>query len=271
MYESHWNLARKPFRNDLDLSFAYMWEGYEEALARMQYWAADGKRLALVTGPAGVGKSYLLALLARDIRRRGDIVATVPNPDLTPSEFLQYALALYGHDEPGTSKAESLAKLTEFAAENAAQNTRTYLLVDEAQAVTNPHTLEEINLILNLAEGPRALFSVVLAGEPALRNVMAGCVGLRQKVEIGAELAALSREETAGYLAHRLERAGAAEAIFEPRAVEALFRWAKGIPRLVNTAADLALLSAYGEGKKRVDVAAVEAGLEEVESQTSSA
>ena len=56
--------------------------------------------------------------------------------------------------------------------------------------------------------------------------------------------------------------------LVEPQAVEALHQWAKGIPRLVNTAADLALLAAYGEGKKRVDVAAVKAGLEEITSQT---
>jgi len=271
MYEAYWNLSKKPFRNDLDLSFAFMWEGYEEALARMQYWAADGKRLAILTGAAGVGKSYLLALLSRDIRRRGDIVATMPNPSLTPAEFLEYILVLYGHDQTGLVKSQALATLVGFASENTAQNTRTYLLVDEAQAISNRETLGEINLILNLTDGQRPLFSVVLAGEEHLREVASECAGLRQKIEIGADLQPLTLGETAGYMAHRLKAAGATAQIFEAKAVERLYEWSKGVPRLVNTAADLALVSAFGEEKKRVDVAAVEAGLEEIESQVSSA
>ncbi len=271
MYEAHWNLTNKPFRNDLDMSFAFFWEGYEEAVARMQYWAADGKRLALLTGPPGVGKSFLLALLSRDIRRRGDITATVPNPSLAPAEFLQYVLALYGHDQTGVRKSESLTLLTNFASENAAQNIRTYLLIDDAHAIGDRETLEEINLILNLAEGPRPLFSIVLSGEPGVRNVIAQCPGLRQKIEMGAGLSPLSRDETERYLSHRLGVAGGQGDIFKGAAIDALHNWSKGVPRLVNTAADLALLAAFGEGKTRVDVAAVESGLEEIESQTSAA
>lgn len=267
MYEAYWNLTKKPFRNDLDVAFAYLWEEYDEALARMRYWAADGKRFALLTGPAGVGKSFLLALMARDIRRRGDIVATMPNPSLSPSEFLEYTLSLYGHDEAHQTKSQSLALLTRFASENAAQNTRTYLLVDEGQAMRDPQTLEEINLILNLSDGANPLFSVLIAGEQALRDVVGECAGLRQKVEIGAELSPLSSEETAHYVAHRLEVAGGQGDIFEPEALERLYEWSKGIPRLVNTAADLALLAAYGEEKRRVDVAALESGLEDIQSQ----
>jgi general secretion pathway protein A len=271
MYEAHWNLATKPFRNDLDLSFAFMWEGYEEARARMQYWAADGKRLAVLTGPAGVGKSYLLALLSRDIRRRGDIVTVMPNPSLTAAEFLQYVLSLYGFDQTGLSKSQALAILTQFACENAAQGIRTYLLIDEAQAITERRTFEEINLILNLSGEAKPLFCIVLAGEPHLKTSLAESPSLRQKVEIGAELAPLTLEEAARYLAHRLKMAGAQTQMFDSRSIEALHQWSRGLPRLLNISADLALLAAFGEGKKLVDLAAVESGLEEVESQTSTA
>jgi len=267
MYEAHWNLTKKPFKNDLDLTFAFMWEGYDEALARMRYWAADGKRFAVLTGPSGVGKSYLFALLARDIRRRGDIVATVPNPCLSPTEFLEYVLTLYGHDDCGLTKSQALALLTHFAAENASQNTRTYLLIDEAQAIGSGETLEEINLILNLAEGQSPLFSVVMGGEGTLRDVMNGCPSLKQKIEIVAELPSLTLEETGAYVAHRLSVAGGQGGIFEPGAIERLYEWSKGLPRLVNTAADLALLAAYGEEKKTVDVESIDSGLEDIQSR----
>lgn len=266
MYEAHWNLSKKPFRNDLDLSFAFMWEAYEEALARLQYFVADGKRLGLLVGPAGVGKSYLLASLARDIRLRGDIVATVPNPSLSPSDLLEYILMLYGHDKSGLSKARSLTLLTEFARENALQNTRTYLLVDEAQAIRDPLTLEEINLILNLAEGPVPLFCVIMAGEPAINDLLSECPGLRQKIEIGAQLTPLAREDAPKYLAHRLEAAGGSN-VFEDAAVKRLYEWSGGIARLMNIGADLALLAAYSDDKKTVDVAAVDSGLEEIETR----
>ncbi|MCD6404232.1 MAG: AAA family ATPase [Planctomycetes bacterium] len=264
MYKAHWNLSRKPFRNDLDLSFAFMWEAYEEALARMQYWVADGKRLALLTGPSGVGKSYLLAALVKEIRLRGDIVATVPNPSLSPSELLSYILTLYGHDRAEISKAEALSTLTRFARENALQNTRTYLLIDESQAIRDIHTLDEINLILNLAEGATPLFCIVLAGEPGVHGLLTNCPGLKQKVEINARLKPMSLEETGVYIAHRLQVAGG-QNVFEDDAVASLHQWAGGIPRLVNIGADLALLAAFGEEKRSVDTAAVESGLEEIE------
>ncbi|MHC4713208.1 MAG: ExeA family protein [Planctomycetota bacterium] len=266
MYEAHWNLSRKPFRNDLDLSFAFMWEAYEEALARLQYFVADGKRLALLKGPSGVGKSYLLAALERDVRLRGDIVATVPNPSLPPADLLEYILTLYGHDRTGLSKARSLALLTQFARENALQNTRTYLLVDEAQAIRDPLTLDEINLILNLAEGPTPLFCVILAGEPQISDLLNDCPGLRQKIEIGAQLTPLVPEETAQYVAHRLGVVGGS-GVFEDAAIEKLHEWSGGIARLINIGADLAMLAAFGEEKQTVDVASVTSGLEEIETR----
>lgn len=269
MYEAHWNLSRKPFRNDQDLAFAFLWEAYEEALARMEYWAADGKRLALLTGPPGVGKSYLLALLTRSIRRQGDIVATVPNPFLSPTELLCYILTLYGHDEADLSKARALAALTRFARENSAQNTRTYLLIDEAQAVRSPETLDEINLLLNLVDGANPLFCIVLAGESGVFELLNDCPGLKQKIEIGAELKPLSLDETENYISYRMQVAGGPQ-VLETAAVERLYQWAGGLPRLVNIAADLALLAAFSEEKKSVDVAAVESGLEEVESRFTS-
>ena len=268
MYEAHWNLSGKPFRNDLDLSCAYMWEAYEEALARMQYFVADGKRFGTLTGPPGVGKSFLLATLARDIRMRGDIVATVPNPSLTPQELLEYILVLYGHDRAGLSKARALAVLTQFARENVLQNTRTYLLIDEAQAIRKPYTLDEINLILNLAEGPKPLFSVIMASEAGLLELLNDCPGLKQKIEISAQLTPMSPGETRGYIEHRLDLAGGRD-IFAAAAVEKLHQWSGGIARLVNIGADLAMLAAFGEEKKRVDEAAVSSGLEEIETNSS--
>ena len=266
MYEAYWNHSRKPFRNDMDLSFAFMSETYEEALARLQYWVEDGKRLALLTGTSGAGKSYLLAALSREIRLRGDIVTTVPNPSLTPSDLLQYILVLYGHDRTDLSKASALAALTRFARENTLQNTRTYLLVDEAQAIRDPHTLDEIDLLLNLSEGARPLFCIALAGEPWVRESLNDCPGLAQKIEIGAQLGPLSLEETGRYIAHRLQVVGGGN-VFEKEAVEKLHQWSGGIPRLVNIGADLSLLAAFSEEKNTVDAAAVESGLEEVESR----
>ena len=264
MYEAHWNLSGKPFRNDLDLSYTCMGEAYEEAFARTQYFVADGKRFATLTGPSGVGKSFLLSALARDIRMRGDIVATVPNPSLTPQELLEYILTLYGHDRAGLSKARALALLTQFARENALQNTRTYLLIDEAQAIREPYTLDEINLILNLAEGPKPLFCIMMAGEPGLHDLLNDCPGLKQKIEITARITPLSLAETKAYIEHRLRVAGG-ESIFEDAAVERLHQWSGGIARLINIGADLAMLAAFGDEKTTVDDAAVASGLEEIE------
>ena len=117
-----------------------------------------------------------------------------------------------------------------------------------------------------MQEGALPLFCVIMAGEPTINDLLSDCPGLRQKIEIGAQLTPMTREDAPRYLSHRLEVAGGSD-IFEADAVERLYEWSGGIARLMNIAADLAMLAAYGEEKKTVNVAAVDSGLEEIETR----
>ena len=64
MYASHWGLRESPFRNCLDPHCFYQSPTHEEALARLHFLVEQHRRLGLLLGPDGSGKSLLLEVFA---------------------------------------------------------------------------------------------------------------------------------------------------------------------------------------------------------------
>ncbi|MGH7845104.1 MAG: hypothetical protein ACREQW_08045, partial [Candidatus Binatia bacterium] len=67
----------------------------------------------------------------------------------------------------------------------------------------------------------------------------------------------LSFVECREYIARRLEVAGGDIGIFTTKALESVYRYAAGIPRLVNVLCDNGMLTAYALEKREVDAAMV--------------
>jgi len=253
VYESYWRLSEKPFRNAPNPRYLYLSRGHEEALTRLLYAVAERKGGMLLTGDYGCGKTLMSRVLVRELSPERFELAVVANPNLPPNEFLEETLYQFGVPAgPGRSKLELVHRLEAFVRSCEAAGRHPVLVVDEAQMVRDRETLEEIRLLLNLQRDDTFLITVILMGQPELKAVVDHIPQLKQRLALRYHLGPLDCEETSAYIRHRMSRAGAKRAIFTPEAEEAVFVASRGVPREVNSIADLALLVGCGRGAREI-------------------
>jgi general secretion pathway protein A len=249
MYKAFYGLSRNPFEITPDPAFFYGTPRHNEALASLYHGIERRKGFIVVTGEVGTGKTLLVRCLFRTLKWRRISFAYVFNPLLPVMEFLQYSATDMGLPVVSKSKGELLGELNRYLISQYRQNSTTVLIVDEAQLLSC-ELLEEIRLLSNLETEQQKLLQIVLVGQPELDEKL-DCQELRQlkqRIALRCRLQPLSREETAQYIALRLWLAGAKESyrsIFPERAVELIHSYSGGIPRLVNTICEGALVASF--------------------------
>jgi general secretion pathway protein A len=184
------------------------------------------------------------------LQRRDVAFALIFNPTLSPLEFMRYIALDFGLPVAGKAKDELIHSLNGFLLQRYQKELMTILVVDEAHLLS-PEILEEIRLLSNLETSQRKLLQIVLAGQPELDQKLDSheLRQLKQRIALRCHLDPFSPNETRAYISRRLKIAGApaADGIFSGPAVEAVFRHSRGIPRLINTICENALLSGYAK------------------------
>ncbi len=256
MYEKYWKLADKPFRNTPDPQYFFFTKQYEEALARAIYVVTEGQGAMLLTGECGCGKTLLTRVLVDELDPARFEVALVPYPNLEPQELLGEILRQFGFDVADIAKMtkpEMLERLEAFLDATRRRGAATLVIVDEGQAVHNDETLEEIRLLLNFQQAKSFFLSLILVGQPELRERIDTLPQLAQRLTVAYHVAPLGAEDARAYLRHRLRRAGGAEDIFTGGAEDLIIENAGGVPRNLNKISDLALLTGFGKSSPLVD------------------
>jgi type II secretory pathway predicted ATPase ExeA len=247
VYESYWNLTEKPFMNTPDSRFIYFSHQHEEALTRMLYAITEDKGAMLLTGDYGCGKTLLSRTLLEQLDPDRYDMAILPQPNLKPEELLQEILSQFGYTAPASANKTDLLNLFQTClTENERAGRKTIILVDEAQMVNNPATLEEIRVLLNYQRNGSFLLTLFLLGQPELLDTLEGLPQLDQRLSIRYHLGPLSEEDSRSYLRHRLKTAKNRHELFESKAEALLIKAAEGIPRKLNNLADMALLVGFG-------------------------
>jgi general secretion pathway protein A len=252
MYESFYGLKRGPFEITPDPAFLFPTKRHNEALAALYYGVRWRKGFVVLTGQVGTGKTLLLRCLLQLLKQSKDVAyAYVFNSRLAPTEFLQYIASDFGLPTTGKNKAEILFDLCNFVVTRGLNNLTTVLIVDEAHHLS-VEALEEIRLLTNLETAEQKLLQIVLVGQPELDDKLDSVklTQLKQRIAIRSHLEPLDFEETKGYIERRLQVVRTnplAESIFSAKAIAAIFRHSRGIPRLVNTICENALISAYAK------------------------
>lgn len=249
MYKSFYGLSRNPFEITPDPRFFYGSARHNEALASLYYGIERRKGFIVVTGEVGTGKTLLARCLFQILKQQKISFAYVFNPLLPVLEFLQYAANDMGIAVGGKSKGELLAELNRYLITRYHQNSSAVLIVDEAQLLSW-ELLEEIRLLTNLETAQQKLLQIVLIGQPELDEKLESpdLRQLKQRIALRCRLEPLSFEETQKYISVRLFLAGAKErhqGIFSEEAVALVHRYSQGIPRLVNTLCDAALVASF--------------------------
>lgn len=261
MYQEHFGLRERAFKKTPDPRYLYLAEPYEEALARLQF-AVEEMELALLTGEVGSGKTLLSRTLADRLGERYE-VGMILNPRLTPRQFLKTVALELGVAVPRSQIADLLDQIYARLLELDQAGRPALLIVDEAHLIPSRATFEEIRLLTNFQLDERNLISILLVGQPELRQRLrhSSYRALTQRIGAHFDLRPLTLQEALEYVQHRLQVAGATRTIFDRAAVERLHAASGGVPRVLNHLATQALIEGMARDSARIDVAAVEAAL----------
>lgn len=250
MYQTFYHLRRSPFGISPEPDFFYPTPCHNEALAALYHAVREHKGFAVLTGEVGTGKTLLVRCLMELLSKNADVsYAYVFNGLLSPPEFLQYIVADFGLPTAGKNKSQLLADLSKYVVFRGTKGLTTVLIVDEAHHLS-VDILEEIRLLTNLETSHEKLLQVLLVGQPELDKKLDSfnLRQLKQRISHRARLKPLTLEETQGYIERRLEIAGAHspdQPLFPADTIATIYRYAQGIPRLINTISDNSLISAY--------------------------
>jgi general secretion pathway protein A len=248
MYLQFFGLAEKPFAITPDPRYLYLSGRHADALAHLVYGINEAGGFIQLTGEVGTGKTTTIrSLLAR--APKSAEIALILNPRLSATEFLRSLceeLGL-GADDHGDSDNKNLVDLlNRYLLRAHAQGRRVVLVVDEAQNL-DPDVLEQVRLLTNLETETQKLLQIILIGQPELRKLLAreDLRQIAQRITARFHLDPLSREETSGYVRHRLRVAGATTDLFTRSALREVYRISGGVPRVINILCDRAMLGAY--------------------------
>jgi len=246
MYLEPFKLKELPFRLSPDPLFLYLSKQHARAKAYMEstIWFTDG--FVVITGEIGSGKTTLIESFLKEVPS-DVVVAQINQTQVSAIDFLQALLVQFGFSPFKMRKAELISTVNSFLIEQYAAGRKVLLIVDEAQNLTL-RVLEEIRLLSGVETTKDKVLRIILAGQPELSDKLDApeLAQLMQRVRLRFHLQTLSQAETHGYIQHRLEVAGAGDReIFAADTFAEVFRYCGGVPRLINTLCDTAMMAAY--------------------------
>ncbi len=258
MYKDYFGFSKKPFSKTPDPDFLFLSRGHEEALARLEF-VLEEREIAVLTGDIGCGKTTLSRALM-DRLGSGFRFCYIVNPRLNPNEFLRTTARLLDVQNPATAKDDLLEQINSSIYGFYQKDICPVIVIDEAQMISDEEVFDEIRLLTNFQLDDINLLSVIIMGQPELRDMLAlpRFVPLCQRVALNYHLVPLTLEETMEYLDFRLEAAGGSAGLFTPDAVHKIFELTGGVPRRINSMATNALLVAYGIDAALIDSSIIE-------------
>jgi len=265
MYEEYFGLSRRPFDLSPDPNFLFMTPQHARAVANIKFALMNRDSFVIISGEIGIGKTTVLNSVLKELGR-DFVTAKLTHTTLSHIELLQALLSAFGMPMYTKKKVLLLDTLREFFLQKNKEGKHVVIVVDEAQNLSAP-ALEELRLLSCIDTADRKIVSIALTGQRGLDDVIdsPGLAQLRQRARLRQRLEALTEDETFAYIHHRLEVAdGDSDELFEPDAVKEIHRLAFGIPRLVNTLCDTALMSCMVEDKNQVTVETVDAVVQEL-------
>ena len=254
MYKSYFNLTKKPFDLLPNPEFIYLSKSHKRVLSYLDYGIKERAGFILLTGDVGSGKTTIIRDL---INKKHDkiVLAKIFNTRVNSDQLISMINDDFGLPVQGKDKIELLRDLNTFLISQYAKGNQPMLIIDEAQNL-NSKLLEEVRMLSNLETDDAKLLQIILVGQPELRETLKrpGMRQLRQRLSINCHLQPLSSSEIEDYILHRLEIAGDRSAVvFDSEALRIIYKYSRGIPRLINIICDFLMLSACAEETRQLD------------------
>lgn len=258
MYEAYWGLKEKPFENTPDPRFLYHSSQHEEGLYRLLYAVKEQKGAAIMTGVFGCGKTLLGRTMLRELSKDIYRVGYIMNPQLSYLELLMAVATSLGVSGLPSKKTEVLTnvvldEISKVLQNNMKDGKKTVVIIDEAHVIADKEVWEGLRLLLNFQLEDRFLLTLLLLGQPELKESIDSNKQFSQRVAIRCHLGHMNLEDTHNYVLHRLKIAGREEQLFTEGALKAIYEKSGGIPRRINHICDLSLLTGFGRKITHID------------------
>lgn len=260
MYLEFYNLTEKPFGLTPDSHFLYKSREYQEAVAHLLYGIQEKKGFILLTGEIGAGKTTLCRTLIKRLEPDYKI-AVILNPILSSFGLLKAIVDDLKIPCKSRTKQGIIESLNEFIL----KGNEIVVIIDEAQNL-RASTLEQIRLLGNIETEKTKLVQLILVGQPELQKLLMKeqLRQLRQRIAVSYHIRPLDKTETEGYIYHRLNIAGAQNKIwFQPDAMDEIFNYSQGIPRVINIICDYCLIIGYNRETRVISKDMVQESLNE--------
>jgi general secretion pathway protein A len=260
VYKRFFGLKKNPFNVNPDPAYLYLTPAMRQALDELTYGIETRKGLVLLTGEAGTGKTTLLNHLLLWLGHQRAKTAFIFNSHVDSRQLFDFILSDFDIPTADQAKANPLLAFNEWLLARYRAHDLVVLIVDEAQGLP-VHVLEEIRLLLNMETPNEKLLQIVLAGQPELETKLkrSDLRQLHQRIALRCKTAPLTLQETNGYIEDRLHTAGARDAaLFMPEAVDAIYAYSRGIPRVINLLCETALINAYVDQRRTIPSAFID-------------
>ena len=256
MYKTFYSLRRNPFEITPNPFFLFLTKGHTEALATLYYGISRHKGFVVMTGEVGTGKTLLVRSVLQLLKHSNVAYAYVFNSRLSSLEFLQYVAEDFGLAALGKTKNKVLLDLNKYLIARHEKKLTTVLVVDEAHHLS-AEVLEEIRLLTNLETTQEKLLQILLVGQPELDEKLDSfdLRQLKQRIAVRSQLEPLDLQETTSYIQRRLQLAAANSStgdLFPDETIAEVYRHSRGIPRVINTLCENALIGAYARQLRSV-------------------
>lgn len=245
MYKEYYNLQTSPFDNVPDPFFYFSSSSHEITLRRSFFAIENRKGAVMICGEPGCGKTLLIRTLIHSLDSDRYEIGLIGNPSLDTIDLQKEILYQIGVESIPDQKLDIIHSLNENLLNNFKRGKDTVIFIDEAHIIKDREIFDEIRLLLNFQLDDRYLLTIVLAGQPELRNKISKISQLEQRISVKCELKPLNYEETVGYVTIRLKKSGAQRGIFTKESLDLIFELSGGVPRVINNICDLALFTGY--------------------------
>src|SRR6185436_5782467 len=245
MYEDFFGLTKRPFTLRPDPSFLYLSNKHALALSMLEFGLTGQAGIVVVTGEIGSGKTTLIRHFLKCEESQA-VIGVISNTHADFGDILQWACQALGVETKSESRSARYQAFTNYLAAKHAAGNQVVLIVDEAQNLSIS-ALEELRLLSNIDLGHDQTLQIILVGQPELMKKLKGprLCQFAQRISVHYHLSPLTYQESCAYITHRLAVAGTTEAVFDTWAMAAVYYFADGVPRLINSICDMAMVYAY--------------------------
>jgi len=249
MFEDFYGFKATPFSRTIPTENLYRGNDSDELIVRLKY-AAERQLFAVMTGDSGTGKTTTLRRFRDELQNSTYAIMYLSDSKLTPRGFYKGLLDQLGV-ESSFYRGEAKRQLhKEIEIMKGVQGLIPVAIVDESHLLDR-EMLEEVRFLLNFKMDSQSPMALILAGQTELwdKLKLQSYAAIRQRIDIVCGVGHLDRIQTAEYIKIHMDYAGCEKEIFTESAVDDIFQFSGGIPRLINKTCHCSLI--YGSQNRK--------------------